>query len=107
VEESNKRKPIRLRCGTSIGFRGPVPKVNETERVIVLFRVDNGGRISNMRIGTSCGVAKADLAALAAVTNAAPFSSIPAGASDGETIKFCFVYNVLTGEGSGTYEPFS
>jgi TonB family protein len=106
VEESNKRRPTRLRCGNSLGIRGPVVQVNRQKRVIVLFKVYNGGNISNIRIGTTSGVAKADNAALAAVTAAAPFSQLPAGARDGETIKFCFVYDILTGEGSGTYEPF-
>jgi hypothetical protein len=60
-----------------------------------------------LRIGTSCGVAKADVAALTAVTNAAPFRPLPADASDDKTIEFCFDYNILTVDGSGTYWRFS
>jgi TonB family protein len=82
------------------------PKGNESKRVVVIFKVHKGGELSNLRIGTSSGVAIADNAALKAVENAAPFRPLPAGASDDVDIQFTFDYNVFTGGGGGSFRRF-
>jgi TonB family protein len=54
-----------------------------------------------LRLVTSSGVAIADKAALQAVENAAPFRTLPPGASDDVDIQFTFDYNVFAGGGGG------
>jgi TonB family protein len=77
------------------------PKGNESKRVVVVFKVHKGGELSNLRLVTSSGVAIADKAALQAVENAAPFRTLPPGASDDVDIQFTFDYNVFAGGGGG------
>lgn len=73
--------------------------------VSVLFRVDSNGKMTDLKIDQSAGIAIADKAALEAATNAAPFRPLPAGSPDHVDIKFTFDYNVFTGKlGAGRIE---
>jgi len=74
------------------------PQRQESRRVVVMFKVDRGGHLSDLKVSKSCGVAVADEAAINAVENAAPnFKPLPAGAPPEVTIEFTFDYNVLYG----------
>lgn len=74
------------------------PKGDETKRVTVLFKIAHDGKLSHLKIDHSSGVASADQAALKAVENAAPFSSLPDGAPDDVDVEFTFDYNVHVGK---------
>ncbi|MCA9818646.1 MAG: TonB C-terminal domain-containing protein, partial [Cyanobacteria bacterium HKST-UBA01] len=83
------------------------PKGNESKRVMVVFKVHRNGTMSNLRLARSSGLAIADQAALKAVTNAAPFRPLPAGAPDDVDIQFTFDYNVFkSGRSAGTFRRF-
>ena len=43
------------------------PKGNESKRVVVVFKIDRNGNMSNLRLEKSSGLAIADTAALKAV----------------------------------------
>lgn len=73
------------------------PRGQESKRVVVIFKVHSGGELSDLRIDKSSGTALADQAALQAVTNAAPFRPLPAGAPSVVDIQFTFDYNVFGG----------
>ncbi len=81
------------------------PKGQESRRVVVVFKVHKGGELSNLRLEKSSSVAVADLAAMKAVENAAPFKPLPPGSSDDVDIQFTFDYNVFSG-GSGVFRRF-
>lgn len=49
------------------------PKLYESKRVALIFKIDKDGNLSNLRVDRSSGVSSADQAALKAVENAAPF----------------------------------
>src|SRR5581483_2448584 len=49
------------------------PRGQETRRVVVVFKIHKGGELSNLRLEHSSGVTSADVAAMKAVENAAPF----------------------------------
>jgi TonB family protein len=82
------------------------PKGNESKRVIVVFKVHQGGALSNLKISNGCGLAIADDAALQAVQHAAPFSPLPPGAPKDVDVQFTFDYNVFMGSGHGTFRQF-
>ena len=83
------------------------PKGNESKRVMVVFKVHRNGTMSNLRLARSSGLAIADQAALKAVTNAAPFRPLPAGAPEDVDIQFTFDYNVFkSGRSAGTFRRF-
>ena len=70
------------------------PKGNESKRVKVRFKIYADGRMENLQIKNSAGVAVCDRAALDAVENAAPFKPLPPNASNDVDIEFTFDYNV-------------
>jgi TonB family protein len=72
------------------------PKGNESKRVVVKYIVHKDGRLSDLEIMTSSGVAIADQAALRAVENAAPFRPLPAVTEENLEMQFTFDYNVFT-----------
>ena len=79
------------------------PKGYESKRVVVVFKVNKDGALSNLRLDHASGAAIADQAALKAVENAAPFRPLPRGASADVDIPFTFDYNVFSGGGSGLF----
>jgi TonB family protein len=80
------------------------PKGGESKRVVVVFKIHRAGELSDLRLAQSCGWAKADQAALAAVEHAAPFRPLPKGAGSDVDIQFTFDYHVF--DGSGTFRRF-
>jgi TonB family protein len=82
------------------------PKDIQSTRVVLHFKIDHDGSLSNLRIDHSSGLAIADQAALKAVESAAPFRPLPAGAPTGVDINFTFDYNVFGGGGHGTFRSF-
>jgi len=54
------------------------PKGSEDKNVVVYFKLHQDGKISNLRLDRSSGLATADQAALKAVKDTAPFGSLPA-----------------------------
>jgi len=82
------------------------PKGNEVKRVVVRFRINKGGELSNLSIEHSSGLAIADQAALKAIENAAPYRPLPAGSKDHLDIQFTFDYNVFGGGGHGVILSF-
>jgi TonB family protein len=82
------------------------PKDIRSTRVVVQFKIDHSGSLSNVRIDHSSGSAIADQAALKAVESASPFRPLPAGAPKDVEINFTFDYNVFGGGGHGTFRSF-
>jgi TonB family protein len=66
-----------------------------SRRVILLFKVNRNGEVSDLRVKDSSGVDTADAAALKAVEAAAPFCKLPAGEDHAVDIEFTFDYNVF------------
>jgi TonB family protein len=54
----------------------------ESKKVVVKFKVHRDGTISELKIHRSSGRVTADEAALRAITKAAPFHAVPAGAPE-------------------------
>jgi TonB family protein len=74
------------------------PKGNESKRVVVLFQILKNGKLANLRLDHSSGIAKVDQAALKAIeTAAANFQALPEGAPANVDIQFTFDYNVFSG----------
>ena len=76
------------------------PRGNESKRVIVNFRINTLGELTDLKIKVSSGAQVADQAALVAVQNAAPFNRLPLGAPGKVDIEFTFDYNVFGAKGS-------
>lgn len=55
------------------------PQGSNEGRCSLLFDIDGGGALSNLRVFSSSGVTLADQSALKAVENASPFRPLPAG----------------------------
>ncbi len=72
-----------------------------SKRVVVIFAIHTDGVLSDLRLSQSSGSREDDKAALDAVTNAAPFMSLPAHSPESVDIEFTFDYNVFGGSGSG------
>jgi TonB family protein len=71
------------------------PKGQESRRVVVVFKVNNNGSYSDLKLSKSSGIAVADQAALRAVETASEnFKPLPAGAPANVDIEFTFDYNV-------------
>ncbi|MBS1998868.1 MAG: TonB C-terminal domain-containing protein, partial [Cyanobacteria bacterium SZAS LIN-2] len=75
------------------------PKALETKRVKVIFTLSTDGTLSNLRMVRSSGLQLADIAALKAVENAAPFRPLPPHAPASVDIEFTFDYNIFSGGG--------
>lgn len=74
------------------------PQGQESRRVVVVFKIDRAGHVSDLKVSKSCGVAVADQAAINAVENSASnFKSLPEGAPPEVSIEFTFDYNVFYG----------
>lgn len=73
------------------------PRGNESKRVIVTFRVNSSGELSDLSIKKSSNFQPSDDAALLAVRTAAPFARLPEGAPPVVDIEFTFDYNVFGG----------
>ncbi len=76
------------------------PRGNESKRVIVTFKINKGGELSNLLIKKGSGFEPSDKAALLAIQNAAPFARLPEGAPNSVDIEFTFDYNVFGASGS-------
>ena len=76
------------------------PRGNESKRVIVNFKINSLGELSDLGIKVSSGTTVADQAALLAVQAAAPFNRLPPGAPSKVDIEFTFDYNVFGAKGS-------
>ncbi len=77
------------------------PKVNNSRRVIVIFKINAKGDLINLKIDKSSGLTIADIYALRAVEKAAPFPALPEGASPTVDIQFTFDYNYWNGGRTG------
>ena len=80
------------------------PRGNESKRVVVVFKINKTGELSELAIKTGSGFEPSDKAALLAVQNAAPFARLPNGAPGFVDIEFTFDYNVFGA--SGSYRQF-
>jgi len=76
------------------------PRGNESKRVIVTFKINRGGELSNLVIKKGSSFEPSDKAALLAIQNAAPFARLPEGAPNAVDIEFTFDYNVFGASGS-------
>ena len=76
------------------------PRGNESKRVIVVFKINRGGELSELALKNGSGFEPADQAALLAIQAAAPFARLPDGALDKVDIEFTFDYNVFGSKGS-------
>jgi TonB family protein len=67
-----------------------------TLRIVVTFKVNKAGELSDLKVASSSGNAVADKAALEAVERAAPFRNLPEkDSSYDEPITFTFDYHVF------------
>ena len=80
------------------------PRGNESKRVIVTFKINKTGELSNLNLKKGSGFEPADKAALLAIQTAAPFARLPEGAPTSVDIEFTFDYNVFGA--SGSYRQF-
>ena len=71
------------------------PRGTESNRIMVTFSVLQNGRLENLQMIIASQDASANQAALEAVTNAAPFAPLPAGAGPKVEVEFTFDYNVF------------
>ncbi|MGN0015655.1 MAG: TonB family protein [Candidatus Gastranaerophilaceae bacterium] len=72
------------------------PKGEESRRVVLLFKIARDGRLLNVSVSKSSGLASADKAALAAVKLTAPFKPLPVEYKESSVdIQFTFDYNVF------------
>lgn len=78
------------------------PNGHQADRVVVVFKIQKDGAMSNLRLDHSSGVAISDQAAQEAVLHASPFRPLPLGASDDIDIQFTFDYNAFNGGGHST-----
>lgn len=76
------------------------PRGNESKRVIVTFKINTFGELSDLDIKVGSGFEPADQAAVLAVQTAAPFNRLPEGAPEKVDIEFTFDYNVFGTKGS-------
>ena len=76
------------------------PRGNESKRVIVTFKINKLGELSELALKVGSGAEVADQAALVAVQAAAPFNRLPEGAPEKVDIEFTFDYNVFGTMGS-------
>lgn len=74
------------------------PRGAESLTLTLKFKVLKDGSVRSIRLVKSSGVAAADEAAKAAITNGAPFPELPRAAGDDIDIKFTFDYNVFNGK---------
>ena len=80
------------------------PRGNESKRVIVTFKLNRTGQLSDLILKVPSGLDVANKAALIAVQTAAPFPPLPHGAPDIVDIEFTFDYNVFGS--SSSYKKF-
>ncbi len=71
------------------------PRGNESKRVIVTFKINKVGELSDLVLKIGSGYEPSDKAALLAVQAAAPFARLPEGAPSIVDIEFTFDYNVF------------
>ena len=74
------------------------PRGAESLTVTLKFKVQQDGSVAAIRLVKSSGIAAADDAAKLAVTNSAPFPTLPNGAGPFLDIKFAFDYKVFNGK---------
>ena len=70
------------------------PKGEESRKIVVVFKVNSDGKISDAKVTTPSGSILADAAALAAIEKSDPFESLPAGGPNQVDVQFTFDYNV-------------
>jgi outer membrane biosynthesis protein TonB len=71
------------------------PRGTESNRIVANFKVHRDGSITDLKLIVQCSYPEANLAALEAISNAAPFDLLPAGSVDPVDIEFTFDYNVF------------
>jgi len=71
------------------------PRGTESNRIVANFKVRRDGSITDLKLIVQCSYPEANLAALEAISNAAPFDALPAGSIDPVDIEFTFDYNVF------------
>jgi outer membrane biosynthesis protein TonB len=71
------------------------PRGTESNRIVASFKVRRDGSITDLKLIVQCSYPEANLAALEAISNAAPFDLLPAGSVDPVDIEFTFDYNVF------------
>jgi TonB family protein len=74
----------------------PPRGTTNTLRIVVTFKVNKAGELSDLKVASSSGNAVADKAALEAVERAAPFRNLPEkDSSYDEPVTFTFDYHVF------------
>lgn len=71
------------------------PRGTESNRIVATFRVRRDGTLVDLKLIVKCDYPEANLAALEAISNAAPFDPLPAGSAETVDIEFTFDYNVF------------
>lgn len=71
------------------------PRGSESNRIVVTFSVVSDGSLSDLKLLQASGDPEANLAAMQAVSRAAPFDPLPPGSAPTVEIEFTFDYNVF------------
>lgn len=71
------------------------PVQPSTKYCKVLFKVEKNGTLKDLKLTESSGTSIVDISALKAVSEAAPFPSLPDGSANTVDIQFTFDYNVF------------
>lgn len=82
------------------------PKGEESNVVVLLFKIHTDGSMSHLRLKTSSGSARSDMMALKAAENAAPYGHLPNGAPPDIDIEFTFDHNKFGDGGRGIFRRF-
>jgi TonB family protein len=77
------------------------PKGMESKTIVVSFKVNKNGQLSDLKLVTSTGPTEAAKAALQAVQNASPFRALPQESGDDIDVQLRFDYNLFSGGGTG------
>lgn len=71
------------------------PRGSESNRIVVTFSIGTDGKLTNLKLVRASELPDANVAALDAVTKAAPFDPLPPGSGPSVDIEFTFDYNVF------------
>lgn len=108
ARETNTHPPVPAAARSDVDF-GPYmatlqkrikktwlpPRGSESQRVMVIFKVHKDGKVTDVKLSKPSGFESADIAALAAVNNAAPLDTLPEGSPPVVDIQFTFDYNTF------------
>lgn len=95
-------EPYMAKLQKQIKAQWKPPKQPSTKHCEVLFKVERNGTLKDLKLTESSGTSMLDITALQAVSEAAPFPSLPDGSAESVDIQFTFDYNYFNSPSKGT-----